>query len=104
MITLHPGRLTIETDRGIVRITRKQAHIFLALASRPNRTVTYETLIKSMYANEADAPENPMDTIKVHICLLRKHLRSIGDTKAIQTVHTLGYTLTEPVTIGETAA
>lgn len=91
----NPAFGTIESPDGTVTLRPMEAKIFGLLARRD--MVGFEVMYNFLYENEPDGRN--MNTVKVHICQLRKKLYQIGLGNAIKTLYARGWTLTEKVEI-----
>jgi two-component system response regulator MprA len=76
-------------DRG-ERLTPTEFRLLAALAGRPGEVVRRIALVAAAWPEGAIVHDNTLD---VYVARLRRKLRAVGATTAIETVHGVGYVL-----------
>jgi len=88
-LTVNLDTEEVRLDGSVLHLTRTEFRLLSLLASNPNRVLTKERILQSLYPIEADAPE--IKIIDVFICKLRKKLNPHGSL--IGTIWGRGYAL-----------
>ncbi|MCW3067509.1 MAG: response regulator transcription factor [Solirubrobacterales bacterium] len=89
-LKLDPTNLEASREGHSVRLTPTEFRLLAALAAQAERTVTRRELVRSAWPDGAVVHDN---TIDVYLARLRRKLRELPGSPAINTVHGVGYRL-----------
>jgi DNA-binding response OmpR family regulator len=81
---------TVETENGVIDLTRKEYELLMYFASNKNRVITKESIIDHLWGDHANMNDN-YDIIYSHIKNLRKKLSEAGCPDYIKAVYGMGY-------------
>ena len=83
------GSRTVRRNGQEVSLTPREFALLEALVTRPGQVLTRDMIQERVWLDE----ESSSNTVDVYIGTLRKKIDTLSDTKLIQTVHGVGYTL-----------
>jgi two-component system response regulator MprA len=89
-LALDPAELTVSTSGGKQELTPTEFRLLAALAARPGKAITRAELVRTAWPHGAIVQDNTLD---VYLARIRRKLRGLPDTPAINTVHGVGYRL-----------
>jgi len=89
-LTINIVDKSVETEKGIVELTRKEYELLMYFASNKNRVVTKESIIDHLWGDHANMNDT-YDIIYSHIKNLRKKLTDSGCPDYIKAVYGMGY-------------
>lgn len=84
----------VSRDGVEIPLTPREWSLLEALAANEGRTLTRETILQRVWADEGRTGSN---TVDVYINLLRRKIDTDAETKLIHTVHGVGYVLQRPL-------
>jgi two-component system response regulator MprA len=89
-LVLDPAAHAVRHAGRTQRLTPTEFRLLAALASRPGEVVRRVALVAAAWPEGAIVHDNTLD---VYLARLRRKLRAVGATAAIETVHGVGYVL-----------
>ncbi len=89
-LLLYPERLQATFGSQTTTLSKKEALLLECLLERPNRVVSRERLLETLWDDVNFVEEN---TLNVNIARVRKKLQELGLQDAIETVRSAGYRL-----------
>jgi two-component system response regulator MprA len=89
-LVLDPAAHAVRHAGRTQRLTPTEFRLLAALAARPGEVVRRVALVAAAWPEGAIVHDNTLD---VYLARLRRKLRAVGATAAIETVHGVGYVL-----------
>jgi len=87
-VTVNTLLRNVEVKGEIVPLTRIEYLIVEYLSLNANRVITYDSLIDTLYSNEATATRN---NLEAHVCATRRKLKKVFVDDLIKTKRGFGY-------------
>lgn len=81
---------TLSTDRGSIRLSKKEFDVMRLLMQFQGRSIRKDVLLTRVWGYDSNAVEN---NVEAYIVFLRKKLKSIGSDIKIENIRLLGYHL-----------
>lgn len=98
-VVLDKMRRTLSDGTRAAALTPQHCSIVETLAAAGCRTIGADTLIRRLWPDPDDEPEDPEKLIKVQICRLRGRIAAAGMKPIVGTAWGKGYALKEPVAV-----
>ena len=89
-LVLDPAAHAVCHGGNVERLTPTEFRLLAALAARPGEVVRRTTLVAAAWPDGAIVHDNTLDA---YLARLRRKLRAVGATQAIETVRGVGYAL-----------
>ncbi len=89
-LQLYPERLELTFKTQTISVSKNEANIIELLLERYPRVAGRETLLEKLWDDQVFVDEN---TLNVNITRVRKKLKELGISDAIETVRGVGYRL-----------
>lgn len=100
-LTLFPERFLLKGPDGETQVTASEVALLQALATSPDRLLSYEEIMSLLGARKAPL----LATLEVRITRLRKKIAAtMVQERTIVSVRKVGYRLTMPLKVGHDAA
>lgn len=91
-IVLNTGSCRVTKDGKEISLSRKEYEILELLLKDPRRVFSVDVLLRDLWS---DTPDASAATVRTHVKTLRKKIDSEGEETLIDTVHGVGYRLSD---------
>ncbi|MDP4149645.1 MAG: response regulator transcription factor [Bacteroidota bacterium] len=89
-LTINMVDKSVQTENGLIDLTRKEYELLLYFTSNKNKVVTRESIVDHLWGDSANMADS-FDFIYSHIKNLRKKLSEAGCPDYIRSVYGIGY-------------
>lgn len=88
--TLNMGKLLLESDKGAVTLSKREASFLEFFFCNPGQILNREQILLRVWGMENNVEDGSVDT---YIHFVRRRLRAVNSTLAIRNIHGVGYRL-----------